>query len=103
MEINTEEFNKICKKAIIKWGEQKEILMVFEEMAELQFHLAKYLRYTPKKGTHGFNDRRFSIAEEIADLEIMLHQMKLIFWIEDEVQDYRYRKILRLKERLEKK
>ena len=52
---------------------QKQILMVFEEMAELQKELCKYLR-------NGESDEAVCrVAEELADVEIMLDQMKLLF------------------------
>ena len=52
---------------------QKQILMVFEEMAELQKELCKYLR-------NGESDEAVCrVAEEIADVGIMLDQMKLLF------------------------
>ena len=41
-----------------------------------------------------------AIAEEVADVEIMLDQLKLILDIEEDVQRFREKKITRLKERL---
>lgn len=63
-----------------------------EEMSELQKELCKYLRgkYSPA-----------NIAEEIADVEIMLEQMKMLFCCADDVHDVRRRKVERLKERLD--
>lgn len=42
-----------------------------------------------------------SIAEEIADVEIMLEQMKMLFCCADDVRNERRRKVERLKERLD--
>lgn len=81
---------EIYKKALKKWGEM-QIIMVFEEMAELQKELSKNLRG---------KDNIDSITEEIADVEIMLEQMKLLFEIEDDVKMWKYRKLKRLEERL---
>ena len=66
-----------------KWGE-KQIIMVFEEMAELQKELSKNLR-----GKDNIN----SIAEEIADVEIMIEQMKLLFDIDLDVRKHKMFKL----------
>ena len=63
-----------------------------EEMSELQKELCKDLR-----GRGSFEH----IAEEIADVEIMLEQMKMLFGCTDDVRDWRRRKVERLKERLD--
>lgn len=60
----------ILKKAIETYGEEAQTLMFFEEVAELQKELCKNAR--GKKNTR-------EIAEEIADVEIMLEQMKMIY------------------------
>lgn len=41
------------------------------------------------------------IAEEIADVEIMLEQMMMLFCCADDVRDWRRRKVARLKKRLD--
>ncbi|AOY78414.1 hypothetical protein BJL90_15980 [Clostridium formicaceticum] len=66
--------------------------MVFEEMSELQKELCKALRGNKVTG---------NIAEEIADVEIMLEQMKLLFGIESLVRANKIYKLERLDERLE--
>ena len=65
--------------------------MVFEEMAELQKELSKHLRG---------KDNIDEIAEEIADVEIMLEQMKMLFDVEDRVGQYKSHKINRLNDRI---
>ena len=82
---------KIYEKAINTWGINAQIAMVFEESAELQKELCKNLRG---------EENRIKIAEEIADLEIMLDQMKQYFNIEDGVEKYKQFKLKRLEERL---
>ena len=62
-----------------------------EDRAELQDALCKH-----KRGRRTLED----IAEEIADVEIMLDQMKLLFHIEKEAEAQRARKIARVEERL---
>ena len=81
----------IYRAALEHYGARNQIMMVFEEMAELQKELCKHSR--------GEDNIRF-IAEEIADVEIVLAQMKLLFDIEEEVQAQKARKLRRLKERM---
>lgn len=82
----------VLQRALDTYGSLPQIVMVFEEMSELQKELCKYLRgkYSPT-----------NIAEEIADVEIMIEQMKLLFCCADDVRDWRRRKVERLKERLD--
>lgn len=90
------EANAVFKDAIEVFGEDAQILMVFEEMAELQKELCKWMRNgNSVELTH-------NIAEEIADVEIMLDQMKLIFDCAGLSQGYRREKTARLAGRIEK-
>lgn len=81
----------VFAKALGTWGAEAQITMVFEEMSELQKELCKKLR-----GAKNINE----IAEEIADVEIMLDQMKLLFNIQSLVSVQRGEKVARLIERL---
>ena len=81
--------------ALYHYGGQAQITMVFEEMAELQDVLCKFLRGRVD------GDTCANIAEEIADVEIMLEQMKMLFCCAEDVRSVRRRKVERLKERLD--
>lgn len=81
----------IYRAAIKKWGADAQTLMVFEEMAELQKELCKNARG---------KDNRGSIAEEIADVLIMLEQMIVLHDCRTMVRISKAAKIQRLKERL---
>ena len=83
---------EILKKALQVYGVVSQINMVFEEMSELQKKLCKYLRG---------RDNQSEIAEKIADVEIMLAQMKLLFGFSELVDSYRKKKIDRLRRRIE--
>ena len=87
----TEEERAVFQKALDTWGGDAQILCLLEEMAELQDALCKH-----KRGRRTTDD----IAEEIADVEIMLNQMKLYFRVEEEVKAQRARKVGRVEERL---
>ena len=82
---------EILRAAIAEYGEEAQTKMVLEEMSELQKEICKRWRGKDNIG---------NIAEELADVEIMLDQLKMILHIEVEVGQYRREKLLRLKERL---
>lgn len=83
---------EVLQRALDTYGSTLQIAMVFEEMSELQKELCKYLRGKCSPA---------SIAEEIADVEIMIEQMKMLFCCTDDVRNERRRKVERLKERLD--
>lgn len=83
--------DRICADALAKYGFNKQLLMLFEEMAELQNALCK-----ERLG----RDTVEHIAEEIADVKIMLDQMEIYYGIRDEVQCKRRGKLERLQERM---
>lgn len=81
----------ILQAAIARWGKDAQTKMVLEEMSELQKEICKMWR--GKENTA-------NIAEEVADVEIMLNQLKLMLDIEDTVRKYKSAKLIRLQERL---
>lgn len=82
---------KIYRAALDTWGAQAQTLIAFEEMAELQKELCKNARGA---------DNRLAIAEEIADVRIMLDQMEFLHMCKDEAARFREEKLLRLRERI---
>ena len=79
------------KKVVDTYGKQ-QVIVAIEELSELQKELCKALRCKVN-----FDN----ITEEIADVEIMLEQMKIYFEIkEDEIEGMKKLKIKRTKERL---
>lgn len=81
-----------CKAALETWGAVSQTNMVFEEMAELQKELCKNLRGKANA---------LYIAEEIADVLIMLEQMIVLHNCRQEVEDWRTVKLLRLRRRID--
>ena len=77
--------------AIEEYGAYAQSLMLLEEMAELQKEICKFWRGS---------DNAEQIAEEVADVEIMLAQVKMMFDIADEAARYRKDKVARLWKRL---
>jgi len=81
----------ILRDALEVYGKDAQVLMAIEEMAELQNELCKENRGRSTKE---------SIAEEVADVEIMLEQMKILFEIEGAVKNLKDYKIIRLQGRI---
>ena len=90
-DINKTRENEILLSALTKWGAGMQTVMVFEEMAELQKELCKSLRG---------KDNRGYIAEEIADVRIMLDQMMILHDCAEDVNVWRKVKLGRLEKRL---
>lgn len=85
--------DRLYRDTINKYGEEYQTAVAIEEMAELQKELTKALRGTPS---------RDHITEEVADVEIMLEQVKMIHGITDaQLADWKKQKRHRLKMRLE--
>ena len=92
---------EICTKALKVYGEESQVVMVFEEMAELQKELCKILRSQSEFNATQNIEIRKNIAQEIADVEIMLKQMKILYEIEEAVEAAKEFKLERLSQRLE--
>lgn len=89
--------NSILNKAVEVYG-NKQILQTIEEMAELTQALSKYVR---NKGTDKEIKALDNITEEIADVEIMLEQMKILLDIKaKDIAFCRIKKMNRLAERM---
>lgn len=84
-------------QSIIKYGEEPQCRQAMEECAELIQAINKYIRYPDRKDCHN------NLIEEIADVEIMLYQLKVMFNVsDDEVFEVKVQKAVREQERLEK-
>lgn len=86
------ESNMTLHSAVKQFGEVSQLVMTMEETSELTQALSKYLR--------GYNNQD-NIAEEMADVYIMLRQLEIIFKNENLVESYIEKKIKRLSERLD--
>ena len=83
---------EVLQEAIDRYGTEAQLMMVLEEMSELQKEICKWFR--------GKRDPD-AIADELADVEIMLEQVKIIFDLHGEVKEHIDRKIERLQYRLD--
>lgn len=81
-------------EAVRTYGKQSQLVMAMEEMSELTKELSKNIR----------GEKNVSaISEEIADVEIMLEQLKVIYGNRAEVDRVRGEKLERLFLRLTEK
>lgn len=81
--------NEILTSAIKVFGEKAQEEVAIEELAELIQAII-----------HKHRGRKNNIAEEIADVEIMLEQLKIINNCRDEVEQIHNQKIERLFDRI---
>ena len=88
-------------KAINTYGVENQLIKTVEELSELSQALCKSLirlNYTKEKISLESVD---NIFEEMADVEIMLEQCKIMFQCDKEVNEWKHKKIERLERRLE--
>ncbi|CUN12296.1 MazG nucleotide pyrophosphohydrolase domain-containing protein [Turicibacter sanguinis] len=78
----------ICKKAVETFGADLQQMVAIEEIGELLQAISKRARG---------KDNRDNLAEEIADVEIMLEQLKYIHNCPIEVELWKARKLDKLK------
>ena len=85
MKISEDEEILICNKAINTFGQAMQKVVAMEEMAELTQAISKSIR-----------DKKHNVEEEIADVEIMLTQLKIMYDM-GKVEEFREAKLKRLK------
>lgn len=86
--------DEICRAALEAFGKSSQVQVAIEEMSELTKELCK-------NGRGQENTTR--IAEEIADVEIMLCQMVMLFNCAGQVDEFRRYKLERLAGRIKEK
>ena len=93
----------VLQKAILTYGKESQVDMAIEEMSELTKALLKERRNEKTEVIKSSAPLQFilNIIEEIADVEIMLEQLKMIFDCESQVDEMKSYKIERLQGMLE--
>lgn len=71
---------KLYNKIINHFGKERQLFVVFEELSELQKAISKYER---ENNEHNLND----IMEEIADVQIMIEQLYVIYQLSNKKVD----------------
>lgn len=87
------EIKKIYKDAFIKWGANLQLNLLIEEASEVIYAVCKLKR---DSCTTNFN----KLAEEIADIRIVLEQIECMFELTRKIREARDFKLERLKKRL---
>ena len=89
---------QLLERVITANGMNKQLDVAIEELSELMKAICKVKRY-------GYTDDEcyFNLAEEMADVEIVLAELKLMFDNEDNVKKWRTYKLDRLEKRLNEK
>jgi len=82
---------ELYRDAVETWGEDLQVQIAIEEVNELGAELSRHQRGTGNMA---------SICEEIADVEIMLEQLRLIFG-DDVIDSAKENKLGRLSDRLD--
>lgn len=93
-DISYEERVKTYTNALISFGEENQIIVAIEELSECQKELCKFLR-----GIGNMDN----LAEEMADAVIMLEQMRIIFGLDELVENWMDRKVRKLDDKLRRK
>ena len=89
--INYEDRKKVYQAALRKWGADLQTMMAVEEMSELTKEICKI-----KRGKMDLD----ALADEIADVTIMLEQLREIYGLNEAVGDRMDAKVLRLQSRV---
>ncbi len=92
----------IYKKALETFGEENQLRMLQEECAELIHAVSKYLRTKRDFNLDDTNNNKVlsDLCGEIADVEIMLEQVKMLF-SSDKIAVIKANKLKRLERLIE--
>lgn len=90
----------IIHRCIEIYGKQPQVDMAIEEMSELTKALLKERRALHRDDPDAWKQATMNIADEMADVIIMLTQLTIIFENRDDVQVIINRKLARQEERL---
>jgi len=95
----------LLRRCIEKWGTDSQIVVAIEEFAEVIHALCKMQRVGINDASSEAKKERLNrtlddLQGEIADAELCIQQLKIIFG-EDEIEQKRQKKIKRLRARLD--
>lgn len=92
---------EIMQKAINTYGVDTQVDMAIEEMSELIKVLLKYRRTQKEPSKWDYEVVKANVVEEIADVEIMVEQLKMIFNCRNLAGRQKTNKLKRFQKRLE--
>lgn len=88
-----EELDKVFQRCEDVWGKEMQMMMCIEECAELQKALIKYFRDP--------DNNKEEIAEELADVAIMIAQIRYTMRVGEEYEKFFGLKMAELMRKLE--
>lgn len=86
-----EEKSELYKELAEHYGEKHQCMLCIEEMSELIKEIVKF-----ERKHNNYNE----IAEEVADVQIMIEQVIAIYGINEEVERWKEKKLKRTEARL---
>lgn len=89
---------QLLERVITANGMKKQVDIAIEELSELMKAICKVKRHSYTQ-----RDCLVNLAEEMADVEIVLAELKLMFDNEDDVKEWKDYKLDRLEKRLKEK
>lgn len=89
---------QLLERVITANGMNKQLDVAIEELSELMKAICKVKRYSYTQ-----EDCLVNLAEEMADVEIILAELKVMFDNEDSVKEWKNYKLDRLEKRLNEK
>ena len=93
MQLNKDIENKIHRIAI-HYGHDSQLDQTIEELAELTVAIRKFIRFKENASRSELVNLFYNLTEEVADVEIMLEQLKYLFpVIEDDVEKIKVEKL----------
>lgn len=91
----------ICREVVEKDG-INQLYLLQEECVNLISALEVYMILSKKRNTKATLKAKNKLCEKIADNEIMIKQARLFLSGDDKIDNYKYKKLLRLKKLLSK-
>ena len=93
----------ICRKAVEKFGVDIQQIVAMEELGELIQAISKIARWecSQSEDLETLSEYIDNLAEEIADVEIMLEQLKQCYGCHIQVNDHKRKKLDKLKSMVE--
>lgn len=92
--------DRILKKAIIHFGPGTQAIKAMEEAGELVQALAKHFNATADGGDDDYLQTLDHVAEEMADVWIMIQQLEIMLNCHEQVYTWYFRKLGRLAARI---
>ena len=96
----TDQKRTLLQRAITTFGKDTQINKAVEELGELVTALGRF-EGNRQAAAPEYNRMMDNIAEEIADVRIMMYQLCMIYDLEERAVQWEYYKLGRLKDRLD--